>query len=143
MAADSVMLDILQAEPGGGGGCGSIRAWARRYLQHAETKGQGIHDTVPLPPGARFDPSLLDYARIDYRYVELHRSGADLSVSLVEGGEAVLLEWEHYFPGALCEVQRASLPDFSDAEVLGVSPVGRFIDNSPAFPAFYRIFLAP
>lgn len=143
VAADSVMADILQAEPGGGGGCGSIRSWARRYLQIAETKGQGIHDTIALPSGARFDPSLLDYARIDYRYLELQRSGADLRVTPLEGGAAVLLEWEHYFPGALCEVQRSRLPDFSDSQILGVSPIGRFIDNSPDFPAFYRIFLAP
>jgi hypothetical protein len=140
VAADSVMLDILQAEPGGGGGCGSIRAWARRYLQIAADKGQGAHETIALPPASLFDPALLDYQAIDYRYLELQPSGAALSVSLIDES-AVLLEWEHYFPDALCEVRRATRPDFSDAVVLGASPTGAFIDNSPPPRAYYRIFL--
>lgn len=139
VAADSVMLDILEPEPGGGG-CGSIRSWARRYLQIAESKGQGVHESVTLPPGARFDPARLQYSRIDYRYLELWPSGADLRLAVLPGG-AVHLRWEHYFPGALCEVQRATRPDFSDAIVLGASPVGQYIDNSPVPAAFYRIFL--
>jgi hypothetical protein len=140
VAIDSVMLDILQSEPGGAGGCGSIRSWARRYLQIAESKGQGVFETIPLPPGARFDPTLLSYSRIDYRYQELWPSGADLRVSLLEN-DAVLLEWDHYFDGALCDVQRATRPDFSDAVSLGVSTSGSYIDTSPDAPAFYRIFL--
>ena len=53
------MLDILEAEPAADGGCGSLRAWARRYLQHAEAKGQGVHDSSPLPSGQLLDPDLL------------------------------------------------------------------------------------
>ncbi|NJN64979.1 MAG: DUF362 domain-containing protein [Acidobacteria bacterium] len=140
VAADSVMLDILQSEPGGSG-CGSIRSWARRYLAIAQQKGQGVHESITLPVGQRFDPARLAYSAIDYRYLELWPSGADLHLSLLQNG-AVLLEWEHYFPGALCVVRRATQPDFSDAITLGVSPVGRYIDNSPVSPAYYRIFLS-
>lgn len=139
VAADSVMIDVLQAEPIGGG-CGSIRSWARRYLEYAEAKGQGVHESVTLPVGQRFDPARMTYQRIDYRWLDLWPSGADLRCSrLPDGG--VLLEWEHYFPGP-CEVHRATLPDFTDAQLLGVSPVGQYVDPSPGDRAFYRVIYA-
>ena len=137
VAADSVMIDILEAEPASDGGCGSSRSWARRYLQFAEAQGQGIHDHVALPQGQRFDPARMTYTRIDYRFVELHSSGAILTVTRLPNG-AALLQWTHYFPGA-CEVWRATRPDFSDAVLLGASPTGSFIDNSPLPRAFYTV----
>jgi hypothetical protein len=137
VAADSVMIDILEAEPANDGGCGSVRTWARRYLQYAEAKGQGIHDHVALPRGQRFDPSRMTYTRIDYRHVDLHPSGALLTVTRLANG-AALLQWTHYFPGA-CEIWRATKPDFSDALLLGASPTGTFVDNSPLPKAFYSV----
>ncbi len=137
VAADSVMIDILEAEPASDGGCGSSRPWARRHLQFAEAKGQGVHDHVALPQGQRFDPARMTYTRIDYRFVELNSSGALLTVTRLANG-AVLLQWTHYFPGA-CEVWRATKPDFSDALLLGASPAGRFLDNSPLPKAFYSV----
>jgi hypothetical protein len=137
VAADSVMIDILEAEPANEGGCGSSRSWARRYLQFAEAKGQGVHEHVALPQGQRFDPARMTYARIDYRFVELSSSGALLTVSKLANG-AVLLQWTHYFPGP-CEVWRATQPDFSDALMLGASPVGSFVDNSPLPKAYYSV----
>jgi len=142
VAADSVMADILQQEPAYDGGCGSIRSWARRYLEYAEAKGQGTYDHVDLPAGQLFDPALMTYTKIDYRHLEMWPSGADLRVSRLENG-AVLLEWTHYFEGDLCEIWRATRPDFSDAELLGASPTGQYIDGNPPEPAFYRIYRSP
>lgn len=137
VAADSVMLDVLQSEPAYDGGCGGIAGWARRYLQYAELKGQGVHETVTLPVGLPFDPQRMTYTRIDYRWVDLWPSGADLTATHVGDGR-VLLEWDHYFEG-LYEVQRATRPDFSDAAVLGATPVPQWVDPSAPSPAFYRI----
>jgi hypothetical protein len=131
------MIDLLEAEPAADSGCGSSRPWARRYLQFAEAKGQGVHDHVALPPGQRFDPARMTYTRIDYRFVDLHSSGALLTVSRLPNG-AALLQWTHYFPG-VCEVWRATKPDFSDALLLGASPVGSYIDTSPLPKAFYSV----
>ena len=140
VATDSVMIDILQSEPAYDGGCGALRSWSRRYLVHAEAKGQGVHESVVLPTGQRFDPALMTYERIDYRHIEMWPSGADLRCSRLETGD-VLLEWEHYFPGN-CEIHRATLPDFSDAEVVGASPTGQYIDAKPGDQAFYRVIYA-
>ena len=137
VAADSVMIDILEAEPATEGGCGSSRSWARRYLQYAEAKGQGVHEHVALPQGQLFDPARMTYARIDYRFVDLHSSGAILTVTRLANG-AALLQWTHYLPGA-CEIWRATKPDFSDALMLGASPTGMFVDNSPLPKAFYSV----
>ncbi|MBP7148878.1 MAG: DUF362 domain-containing protein [Acidobacteria bacterium] len=138
VAADSVMSDLLQAEPASDGGCGSIRAWARRYLQYAEAKGQGIFEHVTLPSGQRFDPARMTYSRISYSYLDLWPSGADLRVQRFQGG-SVLLQWEHYFSG-LCSIWRSTNPDFSGAVRLGASPVGQFVDPAPPEPAFYRVY---
>jgi hypothetical protein len=140
VAADSVMLDLLEAEPADDGGCGGIKSWARRYLEYAELKGQGVRDAVDLPVGVPFDPQRMAYTRLDYRYVDLWPSGALLTVSRLETG-AALLEWEHYFSG-LCEVQRATVPDFSDAVLLGVTPARQYVDPAPPEPSFYRILFA-
>lgn len=140
VAADSVMIDILEAEPTNEGGCGSSRAWARRYLQYAELKGQGIHERVVLPAGQPFDPTRMTYTRIDYRHVDLWPSGADLRVTRLPNGYA-LLQWTHYFPG-LCEIWRATRPDFSDAILAGASPVGSWIDTSSFPRAYYRVLYA-
>lgn len=138
VAADSVMFDVLDSQPGGGGGCGSVMGWARRFLQFAEQKGQGVHEHVALPAnGELFDPSLMTYSRIDYRYLDMWASGAELTCTRIENG-AILLEWEHYFPG-LCEVWRATQHDFSDASILGASPTGQYVDANPPEPAYYQI----
>jgi len=138
VAADSVMIDILEAEPAADGGCGSSRSWARRYLQYAEQKGQGVHDHVALPVGQHFDPARMTYTRIDYRHVDLWPSGADLRVTRLANGFA-LLQWTHYFPGA-CEIWRATRPDFSDAVLVGASPTGSWVDTSSFPRAFYRVY---
>jgi hypothetical protein len=140
VAADAVMLDLLEAEPAHDGGCGGIASWARRYLDYAEMKGQGIHDAVDLPVGQPFDPALMSYSRIDYRYAELWPSGALLTVSRLETG-GVLLEWDHYFDG-LYEVHRARSPHFADAELLGVTPTRQYVDPAPPEPSFYRVLFA-
>ncbi len=141
VAADSVMADVLQGEPTGGGGCGAIASWARRYLRIAEQKGQGVHEHVTLSTAnERFNPDWMTYSRIDYRYLDLWPSGADLRCTRLENG-AILLQWEHYFSG-LCEVWRASRPDFSDAAVLGGASTGRYLDNNPPEKAFYQVLYA-
>jgi hypothetical protein len=140
VAADSVMADLLQAEPAEGGACGGIRSWARRHLSYAEQLGQGVHETIPLPAGEPFDASRMTYGRIDYRFADLWPSGADLTVTRAPSGE-VLLEWDHYFDG-LYEVHRATRPDFSDAILLGVTPVRQYADPAPPDPSFYRIRFA-
>jgi hypothetical protein len=141
VAADCVMLDLLAPEPPVGPGCGSIQPWARRYLQHAADKGQGVYETVALPWGAVFDPTLMIYTQIDYRWLDLWPSGADLRASRVEGGR-VLLEWEHYFPNAFCEVRRSTDPAFTSWTVLGATETGKLVDPAPPEPAFYRVYYA-
>lgn len=138
VAADAVMFDILEAEPANDGGCGSIRAWARRYLQFAEAKGQGVFERVTLPSGQRFDPARMTYTKIDYRFLDLWPSGADLRLNKTGTG-AVTMTWNHYFTGP-CEVWRATRKDFKNAVLLGVSPVGQYADLNPPEPAFYRIY---
>ena len=140
VATDSVMLDILESEPAYEGGCGSIHSWARRYLVHAEGKGQGVHESVVLPTGERFDPARMTYDRIDYRHIELWPSGAELRCTRLEN-DSVLLEWEHYFPGN-CEIHRATLPDLSDDQIVGASPTGQYVDTKPGDQAFYRVIYA-
>ncbi len=137
VAADSVMFDLLDAEPASDGGCGSVRSWARRYLQIAESRGQGVHEHVVLPVGQRFNPSNMAYTKLDYRWLDVWSSGAALTVSRMANG-AVLLEWQHYFPG-LCQVHRASRPDLSDELIIGTTPAGKYIDPNPPNPAYYWI----
>jgi hypothetical protein len=136
VAADSVMADLVDPEPVTEGGCGSVRAWARRYLTHAERKGLGVHDHVALPNAKRFDPARMTYTKITYRFVDTWSSGALLRVTRAGGG--VLLQWEHYFPG-ICEVLRGRRPDLADATRIGVSPAGQFFDPAAPEPAFYKI----
>lgn len=137
VAADSVMFDLVEAEPPTDGGCGSIQSWGRRYLQVAEAKGQGVFEHVVLPSGTRFDPLRMTYAKIDYRWVDVWSSGAALTVTRAANG-TVVLTWEHYFPGP-CEVWRASKTDFSNGILLGSATTGRFVDPRPPEPALYRI----
>ncbi len=139
VAADSVMLDVLEGEPVPAGGCGGIAAWARRYLQYAEAKGQGVHEQVTIPGSGlqRFDPAWMTYSKIDYQHVEMWHSGAELTCTRLENG-AIHLQWEHYFPG-LCEVFRATRPDFGDEVSLGVSPVGQYVDAEAPAIAYYQV----
>ncbi len=136
VAADSVMADLVDPEPASDGGCGSVRAWARRYLTHAERKGLGVYDHVALPAGKRFDAARMLYTKIDYRFVDVWSSGAALRVTRASGG--VLLQWEHYFAG-ICEIYRGRRRDFTDAVRIGVSPAGQYFDPAPPEPAFYKI----
>lgn len=138
VAAESVMLDVLEAEPATGGDCGGIQTWARRYLQIAENKGQGVYDHVALPPGQRFDPSRMTYSKIVYRFADIWPSGCDLKVSHLGNG-SVRLEWEHYFNGRF-EVRRSSSPAFSPYTVLGYTTQKNFTDNAPPSPSFYRVY---
>ncbi len=140
VAADSVMLDLLEAEPANDGDCGLLRSWARRHLQIAEQKGLGPHETVPLPAGAVFDASRMNYTKFDYRYVDLQAGGAYLNVAPQPGG-ATQLSWSHYFPGP-CEVQRSGSADFASYTVLGITTDSTWYDANPPGPSFYRVLYA-
>lgn len=136
-AADSVMLDLLEAEPALSG-CGSLRSWARRYLQVASQKGQGTYDHVALPSGQRFDAARMAYTRLAYRYLDLWPSGAALDVTRDATG-APVLAWEHYFATGRFEVLRATRPDFADAIVVGLTTQRTYRDGTAPPRAFYRI----
>ncbi len=136
VAADSVMLDLLAAEPAAAS-CGQLAAWGRRYLSTAEARGQGVYETVPLAPGALFDPKKMTYKKIDYRHLDLQEGGADLRVSRVPPKSAKL-EWTHYFAG-VCEVRRASLADFSDAVLLTTTSANSYVDNATVPRAYYKV----
>ncbi len=140
VAADSVMLDLLEAEPANDGDCGLLRPWARRYLQIAEQKGLGPHETIPLPVGAVFDATRMNYSRYDYRYLDLQTSGAYLTV-YPEAGGATQLYWSHYFSGP-CEVQRSSSASFATYTVLGITADSAWFDANPPGPSFYRVLYA-
>lgn len=137
VAADSVMSDLLEGEPPGGSDCGDLASWRRRYLTFAEKKGQGIHEHVALTPGRRFDPALMTYSRIDYRFLDLCAGGADLKIRRV-GSNTVRLEWTHYFSGN-CEVWRATRRDFKDGIKLGTTRNGWWEDSGAPSTAYYRV----
>lgn len=139
VAADSVMCDVLKAEPATEGGCGSIWSGSRDYLTVAEQRGQGVHDKVDLPVNRPFDPVNMTYTKIQYRHIDLWPSGALLNVQ--KSGGQVLLTWQHYFPGP-CDVYRATRPDFSDASFIGRKSDGQLVDILPGSPAFYRVLYA-
>lgn len=136
VATDSVMLDLLEPEPGLGD-CGGIAPWARRHLQVAESRGLGVYEHLGLPSLTRFDPRLMTYTKIDYRFQELLRGGADLQVRSLADDSAAL-KWSHYFDGP-CSVYRATRPDFSDAQLLTTTTAGEFIDGAHLPKAFYRV----
>ncbi len=137
VAADSVMADILEAEPLPGGGCGAIRPWARRHLQIAQYAGHGVFDHVALPAGAAFDPARMLYTKLDYRYLELSPSGARLTVRR-EGTSSAHLTWQHYFPGEFL-VQRASRADFGDAQTIARTSASSYTDKHAPAGAYYRV----
>lgn len=136
VAADSVMIDLLEAEPAGGT-CGGISPWTRRYLQFAEAKGQGIYEHIALPVGQVFNPARMTYTRFGYRHLDLWPGGANLTVKKNTDG-STRLEWTHYFVGN-CEVQRATKPDFSDKVVIALNALGYCTDTSGIAPAYYRV----
>ena len=136
VSADSVMSDLLEPEPASGD-CGGISSWTRRYLSLAEAKGQGIYEHVALPSGQRFDPARMSYGRITYRYLDLWRGGATLTVKR-QSATTVRLEWQHYFTGT-CEVRRASRKDFSDAVVIASNTLGYCTDTAAGGPWYYRV----
>lgn len=138
VAADSVMIDLLEAEPAVGSDCGGIQTWARRYLQIAESKGQGVYDHVALPEGQVFDPALMTYTKINYRFFDIWPSGCDLRVKHLGNG-SVRLEWEHYFSGTF-EVRRSTNPSFTPYTVLGSTTQRYFVDNAPPAPSYYRVY---
>lgn len=137
VAADCVMIDLLQAEPATDGGCGPIHSWSRRHLQFAASAGCGVFDSVTLPVGQRFDPARMTYAAIDYHHLDLQSSAARVIVTRPQTG-GVLIEWTHPLPGR-CEIYRSTHADRSDGLRLGVSPIGRWLDPNPPEPAFYWV----
>ncbi|MBP7148498.1 MAG: DUF362 domain-containing protein [Acidobacteria bacterium] len=139
VAADSVMIDLLEAEPAATG-CGVIPTWGRRHLTFAQARGQGVHDHIVLSPGERFDPAHMAYTKIDYQYLDLWPGGADLRVSRTADGRAKL-DWQHYFGGRF-DILRAARADFSDAVVVGTTYANSWTDSSPAAPWFYRVDFA-
>ena len=136
VAADSVMLDLLEAEPPSGD-CGAVAAWARRYLSVAAARGQGVYEHLGLPPGTPFDPKRMVYTKIDYLHRELMSGGADLHVAR-SGPQGARLDWNHYFTGP-CEIWRASRPDFSDGVLLTTTNLRTYVDASLVQPAYYRV----
>ena len=138
VALDSVLIDLIEAEPRhGSGDCAQIKSYVRTYLRHAEGLGLGAHDQVDLPVGELHDPSRMNYQKIDYHYLELFRGGAELMLSRNLDG-SIQLSWDHYFDGSF-EVYRAGNADFSDQSLLAVTSEKTYTDRSAPDRAYYRV----
>lgn len=136
VAADSVMLDILEAEPAFDGDCGAMRTWTRSHLQVAEALGLGPHETIALPVGEPFDPARLNYGKIDFQSICAQAGGAALRLRSEQTG--IRLEWTHPLGGPY-QVHRSPSPDFQSYGVLTSTADPTYLDPAPPHPCFYRI----